>query len=223
MATYSGQDQFYDDFRRAQVYTTTPGYNGWTIKDTSSSGTPTYLNTGDGAVLTLAATNEAEVVTLYQNDVLAFRLEDLVSVELVAKVSGIDSVTTLTMGVAAAQNDTADSVQEHAWYRIQGSTSTANLLGETDDNVTDNDDKSTGATLSSTFRRLRLLFNGGLSDVRFEVDGRRRATNFTFDMSAIADNTAVQPFIQLQKASGTGTPSVTIRRVIVTYRYSYVA
>lgn len=223
MPTYSGQDQFYDDFRRAQAYTTTPGFNGWTIYDSSSGGTPTYLNGSDGAVLTLAATSEAEIVSLYQNNVRAFKLEDLVSVEWVVKVSGINSVTTLVMGVAANQNDTADSVTEHAWFRVEGSASTANLVSETDDATTDNNDKTTGATLSSTFRRLQISFANGLSDVRFLVDGRRRATNSTFDMSAIAADTAVQPFIQLQKASGTGTPAVTVRRCIVTYNYTYVA
>ena len=41
-----------DRFNRAQALTTTPGENGWTIKDTSSAGTPTYLmgNVAGGAL-----------------------------------------------------------------------------------------------------------------------------------------------------------------------------
>jgi len=217
-----GTSLWHDDFRRAQILTTTPGHNGWTVKDTSSSGTPTYLTTSDGLVLTLAATSEAEIVTAYQNDVLAFPLADLISLEIIAKVSGIDSVTTLVAGLAAAQNDTADSVATHAWFRMQGSASTSAVVVETDDTVTDNDDKATGESLAATFKSLRIDFERGLSDVRFFVDGSRVAGSTTFSMAAgTAAN--LQPFIQLQKASGTGTPAVTIREVNVTHRYAYGA
>ena len=34
-----GTKQFVDLFDRAQVFSATPGQNGWTIADTSSSGT----------------------------------------------------------------------------------------------------------------------------------------------------------------------------------------
>jgi hypothetical protein len=40
-------------------------------------------------------------------------------------------------------------------------------------------------------------------------------------MSAAAAGQNVQPIIQIQKASGTGTPSVTIAAVEVDYRYAY--
>ena len=217
----SGTTTFHDDFRRAQTLSTTPGMNGWTIKDTSASGTPTYTVGADGAVLTLAATNEAEVVTLYHNDVKTIPLEDIVSIEWAAKVANIDSTTTLVMGLASSQNDTADTVQEAAWFRIEGSVSTSNLVAETDDNTTNNDDKATGATLSTTTKRLKLDFRNGLDDVRFYVDGSRRASATTFDMEAATAGLTLQPFVQLQKASGTGTPSVTIRSCTIVYRYNY--
>lgn len=221
-AADSGTYTFIDDFRRAQALTTTPGENGWTVKDTSAAGTPTYLCTSDGMVLTLAANSEAEIVTLYTNDVKPFTLEDgIQSIEWVVKVSGIDAVTTLSVGVASAQNDTPDTVQECAWFSVQGAVSTSNIVAESDDNTTSNRDKSTGATLSSTYRRLKVDFTNGLDDVRFYVDGSRRATATTFDMQAATAGTTLQPFIQLQKASGTGTPSVTIRRCTIVYGYNY--
>lgn len=221
MAT-SGIYTFTDDFRRAQALTTTPGMNGWTIKDTSSAGTPTYLCTsGVGAVLTLAANSEAEIVTLYQNDVLQFSLQDIISIEWAVKVAGIDAVTTLVMGVASAQNDTADSVATHAWFRMEGSASTTALVTETDDGTTDDDDNATGSSLATTTRRLKVDFSNGLDDVRFYVDGSRRSSANTFNMESAADPTNLQPFVQLQKASGTGVPSVTIRSCIIRYRYDY--
>lgn len=212
--------QFTEYFNRPQALTTTPGPNGWTIKDTSSAGTPTYLVAtadGGGMVLTCDNTSEAQVVTMYHNDVLCFDVRTIQWCEMVLKVSGIDSVTTLVAGLASAQNDTADSVATNAWFRMQGSASTSNLVVETDDATTDNDDKATGTTLSSTLKTLRIDFSRGIADVRFVVDGERVAAGTTFDMSALTSGLNVQPFVQIQKASGTGIPAVTIKKFQIQY------
>jgi hypothetical protein len=101
-----------DHFLRAQAITTTPaGDFGWTAKDTSSAGTPTYLcvtEDGGSVKLTLAATSEEEIVTLFQNDVLPYDLAFLQYVEFVVKVAAVDAVTTLVFGVSSAQADTED-------------------------------------------------------------------------------------------------------------------
>lgn len=215
-----------DFFDRAQAFTTTPGQNGWTIADTSSSGTPTYLcatEDGGAAVLTLAATSEAENVCLYHNDVLAFDLAQIQHVEFIAKVSGIDSATTVVMGVGSARNDTPDSVAVNAWFRIEGATSTSAVVVETDDGTTDNDDKATGATLSSTYKKFTIDFTQGLSDVRFYIDGERVAAATTFTMASITSGQNVQPIVQVQKGSGTGTPAITVAAVKIQYKYAYGA
>lgn len=221
-----GVSTFVDNFNRAQAYTATPGMNGWTIKDTSSGGTPTYLNiTEDGgaAKLTLVSTSEAEIVTLYQNDVLIYDVRQLKNIWWIAKVAGIDAVTTLTMGVGSAQSDTDDSVATNAWFRMEGSVSTTALVVETDDATTDNDDKATGTTLGSTYKKMLVDFTNGLTDVRFFVDGARVAAATTFDMSALAAGLNVQPWVQIQKASGTGVPSVTLAQFGCQYEWAYGA
>lgn len=215
-----------DMFDRAQAFTTTPGVNGWTIKDTSSSGTPTYLcitEDGGAAKLTLAATSEEEIVTLYQNDVLPLDLANLLRVEFTAKVAGVDAVTQLVIGLANAQNDTEDSVGVNAWFRIDGTASTSNVVAETDDGTTDNDDKATGTTLGSTYKKFVIDFTNGLGDVRFFIDGERVAASTTFSLASVSAGQNVQPFVQLHKASGTGVPSVTIARFAAVYRYAYGA
>jgi len=92
-----------DEFDRPLSLSTTPeGGTGWTVKDTSTTGTPTYAtatNDGGGLALTLAATSEAEIVTLYHNDILMYDLDYLQHLWWIAKVSGIDAVTTLTLGL----------------------------------------------------------------------------------------------------------------------------
>lgn len=170
--------------------------------------------------LTLAATSEAEIVTMYQNDVLPLDLRQLQRIWFIAKVSGIDAVTQLAMGVASAQNDTLDSVQVSAWFRIDGTASTSNVVIETDDDVTNTDDKATGTTLGSTYKKFEINFENGLSDIRFFIDGQPVGSQ-TFSMSGVAAGQNVQPFVQLQKASGTGTPAVQIAQIGWQSQYSY--
>jgi hypothetical protein len=209
-----------DTFQRPLTLTTTPeGGTGWTVKDTSVAGAPTYLtvssDTGELA-LTLAANSEAEIVTAYHNDVLCFDLEKVQYVEWIVKVGGVDAVTTIVWGVGSAQNDTTDSVTNLAWFRMEGSASTSNVVVETDDGTTDNDDKATGKTLSTTYKKFVIDFTDGLSDVKFYIDGERVADSTTFSMAAAIGR--FQPFVQLQKASGTGTPSITIDNFKVVHR-----
>jgi hypothetical protein len=201
-----------DNFDRAQTLTTTPGQNGWTKKATASAGTPTIATvSGGGLVLTLAATSEAEVLTAYQNDILPFPLKQVKRVSWNAKVTGVDNVTTLVMGLSSAENDTPDSATLSAWFKLAGATSLTNVVVETDDNVIDNNNIATAVTLGSTFKRFEIDFTGGLSDVRFFIDGQPVALATTFSMPTIVSTDKVQPLFQLAKASGTGVPSLTIR------------
>lgn len=207
-----------DNFLRAQVLSTTPGEGGWTAKDVSSSGTPTYLVvSGDGMKLSLASTDEAEQVTMYHNDVLQFELARLQHLWWVAKVSGVNAVTTIVAGLASAQNATPDSVATSAWFRMEGSASTSNVVVETDDGTIDKDDVATGKTLSSAFKKMHLDFTDGLANVKFYFDGQRVAEGTQFDMSNVAAATKVQPFVQIQKTEGSGTPSISIAEFGYTY------
>lgn len=208
-----------DHFLRAQALTTTPaGIFGWTVKDTSPAGTPTYLVvSGAGMNLTLAASSEEEIVTMYQNDVLNFVLGRIQKVRFWASVSGVDAVTSIVMGLASAQNDTEDSVTYNAWFKIDGTVSTSNVVCESDDNVNDKDDKATGVTLGSTVKEFTIDFTNGLADVHFYIDGQRVANNVTFDMSNVSSTQKVQLFFQLHKASGTGTPALKIYYVDIEY------
>ena len=215
-----------ENFDRAQVFTTTPGESGWTIADTSAAGAPTYLcitEDGGAAKLTLAATSEVENVCLYLNDVLPIDLANLQRVEFVAKVAGVDAVTSIVMGVGDARNDTPDSVATNCWFKIDGTVSTTAVVCESDDGVTDLDDKATGASLAAVYKKFVIDFTNGLADIRFFIDGERVAAATTFTLAGITSGQNVQPMIQLQKASGTGVPSITIAQITTQQRYAYGA
>ena len=223
---WAGTDCFIDNFNRAQAFTTTPGMNGWTIKDTSAAGTPTYLCVTEdegAATLTFDNDDEVEIITLYQNDVLPYDLRHISNVWWVAKVAAIAAVDTLVLGVGSAQNDASDSVAYNAWFRMEGSVSTSAMVVETDDATNNNDDVATGTTLAAVYKRLLIDFSQGLADVRFYVDGARVASGTTFDMSAAAAGQNVQPFVQLQKSGGTAVGNVTIAQFGITYKWTYGA
>ena len=199
-------------FDRGQTLSATPGHNGWAIEDTSTSGTPTYVTQdGGGAVLTLASTSEAEIVTLNQADKLIFDIDELQYLQFFAKVSGVDSVTTIVMGLCTAQHDTPDSATNNCWFRMEGSASTSAVVVETDDGTTDNDDKATGVTLADTLKKFHIDFTRGKSDIRFFIDDARVAASTTFSMAATTGK--LQPLFTVQKASGTGTPAITVMGV----------
>jgi hypothetical protein len=223
---WAGTTTFIDNFDRAQVFSTTPGMNGWTIKDTSSAGTPTYLcatEDGGSAVLTIANDTEAEILTLYQNNVLPFDLRMISHVWWVAKVAAIQAESTLVFGVASAQHDTPGSVATNAWFRMEGGTSLTNLYVETDDATNDVAITATGTTLGAVYKKCLIDFSQGLADMRFFVDGVRAAAGTTFSMASAATGQNVQPFVQFQKSSAAGTPVLTLAQFGITYKWSYGA
>jgi hypothetical protein len=219
--------KFIDNFDRDIAFTAGTPNGYWTIKDTSPAGAPTYTAVtavdGGALALTLASTSEAETVTLYQTDKLFYDLAYLQHVWWVVKVASVDAVTTIVAGVGSAQADDTDTMATNAWFKLTGPTSTSALVCETDDAVTDTDDISTGQTLGSTYKKLHLDFTCGLGDVRFFVDGARVAQSQKFNMSGLTAGLNVQPFFQIGKASGTGTPVATIAQFGIQYQYAYGA
>jgi len=222
---WAGTTTKIDNFDYPIELSTTPQTTfGWTIKDTSAAGAPTYLGTADdgGSVkMTMAANDEAEILTLYNNDVLNFDVAKIKNVWWVAKVAAVDAVTDCFFGVAAAYAADPDDIVTNAWFKIDGSVSTSALVVETDDATNDLDDTATGTTLAAVYKRLLIDFSQGLSDVRFYVDGARVASATTFDMSDLTSGLNVQPYVQIMKASGTGVGAVQLAQFGITYTWSY--
>jgi hypothetical protein len=199
-----------DDFMGGATIAATVGEGMWKITDTSSAGTPTYTKdaAAHGGAVTLAfdSQTEAQNVCLDFGDKLQLDIDQLVDVEFRIKtVAALDSATTLTFGLQSNRNDNTDSTTNNAQFKLVGSNA---VVCETDDNVTDNDDKATGQTLVATYKRFVISFAAGKSDVRFFIDGDRVAAGTTFNMSQATGQ--LQPFVQLQKTSDNNTDSVTI-------------
>jgi hypothetical protein len=202
----------YDDFNGAVATfpTSADPATPWLVADTSSSGAPVYTKGTSEATLTLAATSEVENVCLSFGDALDIDIDDIQRVEMRVKISAstMTSGSTLVFGLGSARNDTPDSVTANAWFRMEGANSTTLVYCESDDGTNDNDDKSSGVTLGTTYKEFVIDFTGGKSNVKFFIDGQRVASTTTFDMSNYT--AGLQPIVQIQKAANTNVNGVVV-------------
>lgn len=218
--------EFCDDFLGGGIFgTSATAYDPWVIADTSTTGTPTYTrldhgeSTGDFAPgvakLAFDSQGEAQNVCLSWGDKLAFDANKVRGFECRVRQSQAtkDAATTLAFGLTGDRNDAIDSVAVALLFRLAAATASNVVVVESDDGTTNNDDVATGQSLTNTWKRFKIDFSNGLSDVRFFMgDGNdglvRVASGTTFDFSAHTG--ALQPFFQIQKTSDTNTDAVEI-------------
>lgn len=217
-------------FRDGRTFPTTADGGQWVKTDTSSAGAPTaVVQNATGAVkLLLANTTEVENLCLSFGDQLPFDIDELKSIEFEIACAAIFAATDVAVvGLASARNDDPDAIAANAFFKIVTSNA---VVVETDDGTNDNDDKSTGMTLTATFRRCRIDFSegtksvspngslGGKGAVKFFMEDangfmRQVAKTVDFDMSNYA--AGLQLYIQLQKTSASTTPDIQVRDIEV--------
>ena len=203
----------------------------WCSKDTSAAGAPTIAAAGGAMVLTLAADNEVENLCLYFGDVLPYDIDDLVQVDIWAKLTAsLGSAVSAAWGMASARNDAIDSIAAAQLFRAIGSNA---VYCESDDGTNDVDDIATGQTLVATYKRFTIsykeglytvaggLSTGGKSQIIYSMEDsrgnlRRVCQNQRFNAENYS--AGLQPFFQLQKTAATDVASLSIRRVEVQYR-----
>lgn len=128
---------------------------------TNANGAVSYTaNTTKGVQLSL--TDSGDRAFIHFNGRLIFPIDDLVSVEFLAQLTGWVTAADGVLGVCSAFNADPDAIQESAWFRIGGGTGGRAVYVETDDNVTNRDDIATGITLdNSEWFRARIEFKTG--------------------------------------------------------------
>ena len=175
-------------------------------QDTSAAGTPTLDYSADAAggayVMKLDTTNEAEKITLYFADqlviditkkpLLQFRMK--IEPDVTGAGGDLGASDIIVAGLASARNATLDSVTTNAWFRFEGANH--NILWETDDGTTDDNDNDTGINWADNTYALYTIDASSLAAVRFFVNG---VPCGVADMSAATGN--LQFFIEVQKAA----------------------
>ncbi len=197
---------FYDDFTGlvGQVLNADVAQT-WGVIDVSAAGltTPIILpgtaaNAATGVVHLMMAvgSNEAQDSGIYWADQTPISLYNDVQIEFrLALHDAIGAATQAMWGVEGAHNADGDTVDESAWFRVQGDQV---LTVETDDTTNDEDTVATGITLvADEFHIFRIDF-ANMADVKFYVDGVRVGQATTLDMTNLsAIEAMIQPIIKL--------------------------
>ena len=192
---------FYDDFLGTDLM----NVNVWTVKDVSSSGDTTPLiaaDVGNGvARLPLDSQSEAQESGLYFGDQRPFVLNQGLIFEVRVALQTLPTLLSeAVFGLAGDYNAVADTVAEGIWFKADGSGA---IVAETDDASSNNDDESTGVTLTATTFAIFRIDCRVITDIRFFINGASVATATTFDASNVAA-LALQPYFHIAKASGQG-------------------
>jgi len=135
-----------------------------------TNATPTVAgltNSASGVVqLLLDNTNEAQGAGIYHGDICCFKADDLQTVTFrLNMTANCTTAQSLVWGMISARNSNPDTPTYNVQFKLAASTT---IVLETDDNATDNDDKSSeGGTLGTTMKEFMIDFRQGLTDIRF--------------------------------------------------------
>ena len=192
---------FYEDFLGTDIR----DVDVWTVKDVSSSGNTTPLIAADVANgvarLPLDSQSEAQESGLYFGDQRPFVLnQGLIFEARVALQTLPTLLSEAVFGLAGNYNAVADSVAEGIWFKADGGGA---IVAESDDASANNDDESTGITLTATTFAIFRIDCRDIEDIRFFINGASVATATTFDASNV-ETLALQPYVHIAKASGEG-------------------
>jgi hypothetical protein len=189
----------------------------WATQDTSAAGSPTldFVDDADNGEFTLAQdnTDEAQNLTLYWGDSLHIDATAQPYFEARIKIdedTALSADDRLVVGLASARNATLDSVAGHLWFRVEGANH--NILWESDDGTTDDDDNDTGVDFVDDTYLVLQIDASNRAAVKYYVDG---VLVGTADASDLTGN--LQPFIELQKDAGTVTHAVVVDYVHVAW------
>lgn len=163
--------------------------------------------------LQLEATNEVQNERFDFDDSLNINPLLRPVIEVRAKISAaLTSVIEAVIGLASAHNATLNTIASNAWFRF-GATTALDVNIEGDDGTTDTDAIDSGIDwVADTFHTFTIDMTD-LSRVKFAIDGKEAAR--TIAVSALTASLKLQPYISIQKASGTGAPLMTVDYVCV--------
>jgi len=210
---------FSDFFGGGALPLATAGGEGFVNHDTSSSGAPTFAfqGTADGIYrMQFASTSEAEHLATYLGDAVCIPPTAKAVFECRIAITGtLSADDRVVFGLASARNATLDNIVDHVWFRMEAANN--NILIEGDDGTNDNDDNDTGVDwVSGTYVKLKIDMSD-TSDVKFYIDGQvvDLTSHEKIDVSNAVAGDLLQPYIEMQKDSGTVTHIVDIDYISV--------
>lgn len=119
----------------------------------------------------------------------------------------------MVLGFASAHNNTLDDIVTNCWFRLEGAN--LDILTETDDGTTDDNDNDTTLNLVKNTWTTVEIDCSDLSAVVFKVNDV--VAGDPLDMSALAADTYVQPYVCIQKDAGTETENLDLDYIKVAW------
>lgn len=183
----------------------------FTAIDVSTSGDTTPVIVADesnGAIACLLdATNEAQESGLTFGNQRPFALNRGLNIEFRAALSVVPTGNGIVVfGLAGDKNAAPNSVAESIWFRLDAS---AAVTVETDDTSNETSQVATGVTLTAGEYKTFRIDCTDPTNVKFYINGDRVAPSTTFNMNTVAA-LALQPYVHVSKASGTGVGTLKI-------------
>lgn len=212
--------------------TTTPAGDGW-IQTKTGAHAPSVTAVDGNLEVGLSADSEEQINAAHFGQ-QPFRLEDVLELRLEMAAEEFGSGVSAVVGLVTGQDDDQENLVGIFWtINAANAVSLACVDGYSVDTST-----ASGVTLDTTMREFVLDCHtgcvrkdprvggstGGFSDVRAAVDndaGYLRAVcrSAPQDIQALVDvSPRVELLVQVQKASGTGTGKVLLRRATVSVR-----
>ena len=190
---------FYDDFTGVAGGSPMAGTAIWNVVDVDAAvaAIPTDGSCGLFRLL-LAVGGTAQDAVLYHGDNKTFDVTHGLIFETKVVANTLPTGTTqFVAGMSSNHHLVKDTVSQFAWFKMEGSGA---IVCEIDDNVgVDENDIATGVTaVAATANIFRIDFST-LADVKFFIDGVRVCTSTTFNLSALAAGTVLQPYISIDK------------------------
>lgn len=168
--------------------------------ETAGAGTPIAQVTADdhSVTLKLAVNNEAESARMDFANQLVFNSEKKPYFETLATFTRDGAAASYAIiGLATDHNSNPDLITKSAWFKIIDSGTAISCVIESDDGVTDTDDKAIEYTIASgTQYRFAIDFSD-LNNISFYINDA-----FVGKTSAAALTGNLQPYFIVAKASG---------------------
>lgn len=221
------------------IGTGTDRYPPWqTTLDTGGNSAATYTSAiagiQGGIQLAMTNANELQEVQVHWGDNLSLDIDDLHAFGFNFRFTVLPGANSVAvMGLASASEPAGsadeDTIANNIWVKIEGATSTSNLVVETDDGTIDRNDIATGLSVTANdWHRAVFAFRdsvSGVADVRIFVSGSlgpggdnrltRVGTGTVFDMSNYTGG--LQPYFCILKASSTNTGTMQVANVWAKY------
>ena len=209
--------EWFEDFL-GDVGQTIPAGLVATKTGTSTNNTVDYVAGSDGKyALTHSADSEAQTMRVDGGDTLAINMSKKPKIEIRAKINFAGATFSAdqraVFGLSSAYAAALDDATTNAWFRVEGAS--LNILIESDDGTTDDDDNDSGIDLVDDTFVVFEIDCSDLSAVKFYVDGVPASSDL--DMSALSANTLVQPIVAIQRDAGTEQEVLTLDYIRVTW------